>query len=57
MAKEFNSHDVIIELLKKLLIVDLAKAGVPQNTIKKLVGVSTNKVNEIVKHFKLHEKG
>lgn len=41
-----------VELLQKILIVNLAQAGVPQNTIKKIVGVSTTTVNNIVKHFK-----
>jgi len=41
-----------VELLQKILIVNLALAGVPQNTIKKIAGVSTDLVNGIAKHLK-----
>lgn len=40
------------ELLQKILIVNLAVAGVPQNTIKKIVGVSSNLVSAVAKHLK-----
>lgn len=40
-----------VDLLETMLIVNLALAGVPQNTIKKIVGVSTNRVNDIAKQI------
>ena len=43
---------VISGLMKDLLILELNSRGVPQNTLKKIIGVSTNRVNEILKHTK-----
>ena len=40
------------ELLKNLLIVELAKAGVPQTEIRKIVAVDMARVNKIAKFFK-----
>ncbi len=51
-----NSSETLITLIQKLLIIELAKAKVPQNDIKKIVGVSTNTVNSIVKLMKNKEK-
>lgn len=51
-----NSSETLITLMQKLLIIELAKAKVPQNDIKKIVGVSTNTVNSIVKLMKNKEK-
>ncbi len=42
----------IIELLKKLLIIELGKTGMPQRDIRKVVGIDINKVNRLVKHIK-----
>jgi hypothetical protein len=41
------------ELLKKLLIVELAIAGVPQREIGKIVGISLTSVNRIAKYVKV----
>jgi hypothetical protein len=41
------------ELLKKLLIVELAIAGVPQREIGKIVGISLGAVNRIAKYVKV----
>lgn len=47
-----SSDEVIIDLLQKLLIVELAKQGVPQGDIARMIGVAKAKVNSILKHFK-----
>lgn len=39
------------ELLEVLLIAWLARAGVTQNEIRKIVGVNANKVSKIARHF------
>jgi hypothetical protein len=44
--------DAIIEVLKDILITQLGLAGVPQQSIRKIVGCSINRVNAIVKHLK-----
>lgn len=54
--KKIDLSDVSIELLQKLLIVELAKSGVPQNDIARIVGVASTKVNAIVKLMKIKEK-
>ena len=40
------------ELLQDLIILELAKAGVPQAEIQKVVGVDILRVNKIAKYFK-----
>jgi len=40
------------ELLQKLTIIQLGLANVPQQQIQKIVGVSINKVNAVVKLLK-----
>lgn len=47
-----SNLDINTELLQKLLIVELAKAGVSQNNIARIVGVASVKVNSILKYFK-----
>ena len=47
-----DNQKSIEELLKKLLILELGKANVPQNEIRKIVGGGIQKVNDIVKHIK-----
>ena len=42
----------IEELLQDLMIVELAKAGVPQSDIQKVVGVDILRINKIAKYFK-----
>jgi hypothetical protein len=39
------------ELLRKILIVQLALAGVPQNTVRAIVGGDIRRVNEVMKHL------
>lgn len=41
------------ELLKKLLIVQLSIARVPQREIAKILGISLTSVNSIAKYVKL----
>ena len=41
-----------VDLLKKLLAVQLFRLGVPQSTIKERVGLSINVVNELLKGIK-----
>jgi len=41
-----------VELLENLLIVELAKAGVPQTAIRQVVGVDMARVNKIARFFK-----
>jgi hypothetical protein len=53
MPKNSLSHnEVMIDLLQKLIIIELAKQGVPQNDIARIVGVGVVKVNAILKYFK-----
>ena len=40
------------ELVKDLLITQLGIAGVPQQSIRQIVGCDINRVNRIVKHLK-----
>jgi hypothetical protein len=40
------------ELLRDLLIIELAKAGVPQLEIRKIVGCDIHKVSRIARHIK-----
>lgn len=40
------------EILKDILIVQLGAAGVPQQTIREIVGCDINRVSRIVKHMK-----
>jgi hypothetical protein len=44
------------ELLKDILIVQLGAAGVPQLTIREIVGCDIHRVSRIVKHLKLKKK-
>jgi len=47
-----KNADPVVELLKDILIVHLALAGVPQQSIRKVVGCNINRVSAIVKHLK-----
>jgi hypothetical protein len=40
------------ELLRDLLIVELAKAGVPQPEIRKILGCDMHRVSRIARHLK-----
>lgn len=54
---EKSNNDLNTELLQKLLIIELAKSGVPQNSIARIVGVGSVKVNALLKHFKPNKNG
>ena len=49
--------DAIVEALKDILIAQLGLAGVPQQSIRKIVGCSMHRVNAIVKHLKNARQG
>lgn len=44
-----------LETLKDLLIVELARAGVPQLEIRKIVGCDVHRVSRIVKYIKVRK--
>jgi hypothetical protein len=56
MAKA-QSADAAAELLKDILIVQLGVAGVPQQSIRGIVGCDINRVNRIVKFLKRKSQG
>lgn len=51
--KTKKTEDTTDELLKKLLVVQLSIAQVPQGKIAKIVGIRTKAVNAIARHVKL----
>ena len=51
-----KSNDETTELLKDLLITQLGLAGVPQQSIRNIVGCDINRVNRIVRHLKQKAK-
>ena len=60
MARSDGSQrdaDAAVEVLKDMLITQLGLAGVPQQSIRKIVGCSINRVNAIVKHLKRAKRG
>ena len=46
-------EDSVEELLKKLLITQLALARVPQGDIAKVLGISKSSVNAVARYIKL----
>lgn len=58
--KERNQNTAIgdkaTELLRDLLITQLGVAGVPQLTIRKIVGCNVHRVSRIVRHLKIKKK-
>lgn len=44
------------EILKSLLIVELAKVGVPHQQIRKIVGCEMGRVTKIARYFKKRKK-
>lgn len=48
--------DAAVEVLKDILITQLGLAGMPQQRIRKIVGCSIGRVNDIVKHLKSAKK-
>jgi hypothetical protein len=57
-GKQNNSQqDATAELLKDLLIVELAKAGVQQKEIRKIAGCDMHRVSRIAKAIKNAKPG
>lgn len=54
--RERKKTNEIAEVLKNLLIVELAKAGVPQPEIRRIVGGDIVRVNRIARFFKKKRK-
>jgi hypothetical protein len=52
MAQKKAQQDPVAELLRDLLIVELARAGVPQIEIRKVVGCDMHRVSRIAKVLK-----
>lgn len=50
--KSTNTGDKQVELLQDLLIIELGKRGIPQQEIRKIIGVDIRRVNRIIKYFK-----
>ncbi len=51
-----SNADEVGEILKDLLITQLGIAGVPQQSIRRIVGCDINRVNRIVKHLKIAKR-
>jgi len=47
--------DELVDLLKSLWITQLGLAGVPQQSIRKIVGCDINRVSAVVRHLKKSE--
>jgi hypothetical protein len=54
--REGAQADAGTELLRDLLITELAKANVPQLEIRKIVGCDIHKVSRIARYFKKEKK-
>lgn len=54
MAKLAKSESAgkLVTLLQDLLIVELAKAGIPQPKIRAIAAVDMNRVSRIARHIK-----
>lgn len=50
--KETRQKDEAVEVPKNLLVVELAKAGVQQSDIRRIVSVDMARVNNIARFFK-----
>lgn len=57
MARNFDSEERMVELLRALIIVELGLAGVGQAQIRKIVGGSMNDINGIVKLLRSRRRG
>jgi hypothetical protein len=49
--KQSSDNEIIIDLLQKLTIIELAKAGATRNEIKNILKLGSNKVTEVFKFF------
>jgi hypothetical protein len=56
MATKKQQSDQTSELLRDLLIVELAKVGVSQPQIRKIVGCDMHRVSRIARHLKKPKK-
>ena len=50
--KRQRDSDDTADLLKDILITQLGMGGVPQQSIREIVGCDINRVSRIVKHLK-----
>ncbi len=48
-----GNDNAVAELLKDLIIVQLGLAGVPQQSIRGILGCDINRVNKVVRHLKI----
>lgn len=55
MARK-SPEDEKIELLKTSLIVQLGLAGLPQQSIRAIVGCDMNRVNAVMKHLSMRNR-
>lgn len=55
-SKTIAGNEQIIDLLQKLIIIELAKQSIPQNDIARIVGIGSVKVNGILKYFNSKKK-
>lgn len=53
--KSIKTEEVLIDLLQIISIIELGKIGMPQNEIKKILGIGIDKVNLILKYYKKKE--
>ncbi len=51
-----NLEDEQIELIKTSLIVQLGLAGLPQQSIRAIVGCDMNRVNAVMKHLSMKNR-
>lgn len=51
-----QAQPTIEDLLRDLIIINLAQLGMPQQEIRSIVGGDIRKVNRIAKHFKKGKK-
>jgi hypothetical protein len=47
-----NGTDELVDLLKRMWITQLGLAGVPQQSIRKIVGGDITRVTALVRHLK-----
>ncbi|MGH2569128.1 MAG: hypothetical protein ACRDGA_12385, partial [Bacteroidota bacterium] len=51
MPQNRTAEEEQVDLLKKILIVQLGLAGVPQAVVRKIVGGDIGRINEVMKHL------
>jgi hypothetical protein len=54
--KNYSLDEQVVDLLQKLLVIELAKESIPQNDIARIVGIHITKVNSILKYFKSNKR-